>query len=105
MYWGLRFWINWLQWGDKNTKHFHATIIQRRQRNKITMLKVDEQNWSRDPKVLKQHIVDYYRSLYDLVGPRNFQPILNQCLKVVTTEMNEHLMAAISVEEVKKAVF
>lgn len=40
MYWGLRLRINWLKWGDKNTKFFHATTIQRRQRNRISMLKL-----------------------------------------------------------------
>lgn len=105
MYWGLRSRINWLKWGNKNTKYFHATTIQRRQRNKLTMLKIDEQHWTRDPKALKQHVMDYYCSLYDSVGPRNIQPILNHCPTVVTTEMNQLLMVDVTEEEVKEAVF
>lgn len=41
-YWAMRSRLNWLSWGDKNTKFFHATTIQRRQRNIIGMLKDDD---------------------------------------------------------------
>jgi len=30
--------------GDKNTKYFHETTIQRRQKSKMAMLKIDEEN-------------------------------------------------------------
>lgn len=45
MYWGLRFRINWLRWGDPNSKYLHATTIQRRQRNIISMLQNAENAW------------------------------------------------------------
>jgi len=41
-YWAIRSRLNWLKLGDKNTRFFHATTIQRRQRNRITMLKDDD---------------------------------------------------------------
>lgn len=60
MYLGMRWQINWLKWVDRNTKNFHATAVYRRQRNKISMLKIDEQNWCCEPSMLRQHIVDFY---------------------------------------------
>lgn len=35
MYWGQRSKLKWLTCGDKNTKFFHATTIQRRDRNRL----------------------------------------------------------------------
>ena len=28
-YWGQRSWLKWIKWGDRNTKFFHASTIQR----------------------------------------------------------------------------
>lgn len=35
MYWGQRSRLKWLSSGDKNSKFFHATTVQRRDRNKL----------------------------------------------------------------------
>jgi len=69
------------------------------------MLKTDEENWIRDPTAIKQHVTAYFRALYQSAGPRNLQPILNHCPKVVTEEINQILMDDITEEEVKEAVF
>lgn len=69
MYWRLRSRIRWLQWGDTNTNFFHATIIQRRQRNIISMLKNTEDSWMRDIGALKQMTVDFFEELYKSMGP------------------------------------
>lgn len=105
MYWSMRSRIDWLKWGDKNTKFFHASTIQRRQRNRISMLKTDDQNWCRNPRELKRHILEFYYSLYSSVGPRNFQSIIDICSSLVGEEMNLYLMGLVTLEEVKAAVF
>ncbi|CAK9147551.1 unnamed protein product [Ilex paraguariensis] len=48
MYWCQRSRLNWLKYGDRNTKFFHTTTSQRRQRNKIIMLKDREGGWVTD---------------------------------------------------------
>lgn len=47
-YWGKRSRLKWLQWGDKNSKFFHATTIQRRERNRLQRIKNDRGNGVRD---------------------------------------------------------
>ncbi|XP_028783726.1 uncharacterized protein LOC114739817 [Neltuma alba] len=54
----------WLQWGDRNTKFFHAstTIQQRRQR--IEALQGDYGNWISDKKKLKEMAGEFFATLY-----------------------------------------
>lgn len=34
-FWAMQSRINWLKWGGRNTKFFHATTVQQRQQNRI----------------------------------------------------------------------
>ncbi|KAK4260674.1 hypothetical protein QN277_003758 [Acacia crassicarpa] len=45
IYWRQRSRIGWLNSGDKNTRFFHSSVIQKRQRNKILRLKDDRDVW------------------------------------------------------------
>lgn len=105
MYWGMRLRIMWLKWGDRNTKYFHATTIQRKQRNRISMLQISDSGWSNDPGKLKEVTTDFFTELYSLGGPHDFQPIIDQCPSVVREKVNEALTSRITLHEVKNAVF
>ncbi|KAF7142356.1 hypothetical protein RHSIM_Rhsim05G0134900 [Rhododendron simsii] len=50
MYWHQRSRIKWLQMGDKNSRFFHLSTIQRRQRNQIMRLKDKGGIWKSEPK-------------------------------------------------------
>lgn len=104
-YWAMRSRINWLQWGDRNTKFFHATTLQRRQRNQITILRDENQQWVRDPDQIKQMISAYYYQLYSTSGPRHYAQILEQCPQLVDADMNANLLAQPTLEEVRVATF
>jgi len=78
-YWAQRSRINWLQWGDRNTKFFHATTLQRRQRNQINILRDAHQQWVRDPGQIKDMTTNYFSQLYTTSGPRPYDQILEQC--------------------------
>lgn len=94
MYWVLRSRMNWLRWGDKNTRFFHAITIQRRQQNRISMLKVIGQEvWIKNPSILKEMTLYFFNELYTSAGPQNFNPMLEQCPSVVPNEMNAELSA------------
>lgn len=106
MYWGLRSRVNWLRWGDKNTKFFHATTIQRRQCNRILMLKkIGEEIWIKNPKILKKMTSDFFENLYHSAGPRNFHPVLQQCPSLVINKMNAYLTSEVTLSKIEKAIF
>ncbi|KAI9078231.1 hypothetical protein K1719_039845 [Acacia pycnantha] len=54
MYWWQRSRISWLTCGDRNTKFFHSSVIQRRQRNKVLRLKDEAGVWMEDRKVINK---------------------------------------------------
>ncbi|KAK7292750.1 hypothetical protein RJT34_15603 [Clitoria ternatea] len=45
VYWSQRSRIQWLRWGDSNTRFFHASTIQRRARNRILRIQDNNNNW------------------------------------------------------------
>jgi len=98
IYWGMRSRINWLKWGDKNSKYFHATTVQRHQRNKIVMLQNDQNEWCRDPIQLKEMTAKYFKELYTSTGPINFQIVIDQISCIVNEEMNHSLTGDVTLQ-------
>lgn len=52
MYWGKSSRLKWLLYGDKNSKIFHVTRVQRRERNKIYRLKDKDRVWVEPTQML-----------------------------------------------------
>ncbi|KAF7154153.1 hypothetical protein RHSIM_Rhsim01G0092300 [Rhododendron simsii] len=50
LFWHQRSRIKWLQLGDKNSRFFHLTTIQRRQRNQVVKLKYVNGTWHTEMK-------------------------------------------------------
>lgn len=84
--------INWLKWGDKNTKFLRATTVQRRQRNNISMLRTIEEERSGALTRWKQMTANVFRSLYSSVGSMDIQPVFNQCPSLVGPHESKHAM-------------
>ncbi|KAL4362548.1 hypothetical protein GQ457_04G039580 [Hibiscus cannabinus] len=62
--WFQRAQTNWIQFGDRNTAFFHASVISRKKRNRISMLKVSDGSWCRDAQILKNHAADFFKTLF-----------------------------------------
>ncbi|CAN1190366.1 LINE-1 retrotransposable element ORF2 protein, partial [Linum perenne] len=104
-YWAQRAHINWLKLGDRNTRFFHNSTIQRRRRNQITSIKDERGLWIDDPGELNSHIKNFFHSLFS--GTKNVTDLsfLQDFPKLVTTTINSNLCRAVSFNEVKSAVF
>ncbi|KAK8656386.1 hypothetical protein V6N13_098339 [Hibiscus sabdariffa] len=50
----------WIEFGDRNTRYFHASVMQRLRHNAITALKDDNGAWCIDGEVLKSKAVNFY---------------------------------------------
>ena len=104
-FWGQRSRIKWLKWGDKNSRFFHATTVQRRERNRIQRIKDDNGDWKEGQEEVPQVIVDYYQSLYTASETQNVDDCVQNILSRITKETNEDLSRPVLDEEIKKAAF
>ncbi|XP_030514647.2 uncharacterized protein LOC115728457 [Rhodamnia argentea] len=87
-------------------KEFPNSKNQRRQRNKILMLKViGRDTWIRNPSRLKEMTSNFFIDLYSSFGPQNFNSVLAQCPKLVPDDMNVALAEDVMLEEVRRAFF
>ncbi|KAL4353918.1 hypothetical protein GQ457_06G009460 [Hibiscus cannabinus] len=48
IYWHQRSRVDWLKYGDRNSKFFHATTLQNRRRNTICRIKNEQGEWLED---------------------------------------------------------
>lgn len=63
-YWKQKAKCRWHVEGERNTKYFHATVMDRRRKNIITQLKTEDGEWCSDSHNLKQIVRDFFRGLY-----------------------------------------
>lgn len=59
--------------GDRNTKFFHLSTVNRRPRNQIEMLQNSEGQWLSDTDEVKVLVVDYWRVLFQDKCPNYVQ--------------------------------
>ncbi|KAK2382636.1 hypothetical protein QL285_070156 [Trifolium repens] len=64
LYWSQRARVKWLNWGDRNTKCFHASTIQRRDRNKLSRIKDDNGQWVEGQTQITQVVLDHYSKVF-----------------------------------------
>ncbi|KAF7149419.1 hypothetical protein RHSIM_Rhsim03G0083500 [Rhododendron simsii] len=105
MYWHQRSRIKWLQMGDKNSRFFHLSTIQQRQRNQIMRLKDKGGIWKSEPKEIAGIIKLHFQELYEGPPERDFDDIISLIDPLVSTECNARLVREVTKEEVKIVVF
>lgn len=53
--------MDWLKWGDNNTKFFHTATLVRRRRNRVETLLNDNEDWVKDNMELKNLVLSSTR--------------------------------------------
>ena len=95
----------WVVHGDKNTKFFHMSTIIRRRRNRVEMLKNDENQWVSEAHELEELAVNYFKKLYSLEDvDTDTHGLSERKLVSLTSQDYTILNKAFSAEEVEKAV-
>ncbi|MCI05069.1 endonuclease/exonuclease/phosphatase family protein [Trifolium medium] len=103
-YWRQRAKMHWLRDGDLNTKFFHTSATARTKKKRIDKIKNEN-----DIEVNTQpEICEVAKNYFDHLFKANasmHDPVLNLISPKITQEDNEYLVAEITKEEVKNALF
>ncbi|KAK8556548.1 hypothetical protein V6N12_002947 [Hibiscus sabdariffa] len=81
--------IKWLNYGDKNTKLFRATTVQRWRTNTIRRLKGENVQWIEDDFGLKEHIVKHFDEHFKEVITNKSSEAIDLFERRVTKAMNK----------------
>ncbi|XP_058751892.1 uncharacterized protein LOC131624996 [Vicia villosa] len=95
----------WLADGDRNTRYYHMKAINHRKRNRILMLKDDNDSWIEDSSQLQQHATNFYMNLFS--SPNRWSNWMQTDISFPKLEHFELklLNVPICAEEVYKALF
>lgn len=104
-FWGQRSRLKWLKWGDRNSKFFHATTIQRRERNRLQRIKNERGEWIEGQGDIEAAVQGFFNEIYQAADPGTNRDCIQVIPKLVTQDMNETLMKQVTEEEIKQAVF
>lgn len=66
--WSQRSRVNWLKYGDRNTKFFHQYAKQRGKVNKIDGILGEDNKWRTGKVEIGSVFVDYFRGLFTSGG-------------------------------------
>ncbi|OMO94917.1 reverse transcriptase [Corchorus capsularis] len=104
-HWHQRSRINWISWGDQNTKFFHQSTLQRRQFNKILKIKNNSGDWIDKEEDIMENFCQFYEDLFTSEGNRDWDEVLDVVPCLISEEMNVNLTKEITDAEIYQAVF
>lgn len=64
LFWKQKSRFNWMQKKDSKTKIFHLTLVIRRRRNRIEILKKNDGAWVEEAEGIKAMAVEYFLDLF-----------------------------------------
>lgn len=104
-YWGQRSRLNWLKFGDQNSRFFHAVTAQRRQRNKVTRIRNGNGEWLEKVEEVGDCFKSFFAELFATAGHRDLSYALSFVKRQISDEINDDLTKPVSMIEVKEAAF
>lgn len=96
--------MDWIYFGDRNTKFFHNRALVRQNSERIFALKVGGQ-WCCDSEALQKEAVRYFSSLYSLDDQTLGRFPLYGCFSALDFTYLDVLGVDVSNEEIRSALF
>lgn len=102
-FWHQRSKVNWLHYGDRNTKFFHQKATRRKCTNLINSLQNDEGFWTTNDNELGQLLFNYFLNLFT-ASQINLSTIYSTRFTPLTRASYSILSAPFTVQEIQDAV-
>eukprot|EP00253_Pinus_taeda_P007598 PITA_07598 len=99
--------IRWLKEGEKNTKFFHNTTIQRRMHNNITHIQNEQGIKVEKHEEIEAELLNYFKQVHkEPISDRSqaIQNITSKIPKLISDEHNQMLLKPVDLQEVEIAV-
>lgn len=94
--------VDWLKEGDRNTKFFHLQTLNRRSRNRLSQLRLDDGSTVYGQQNIQNETVAYFHNLYKSENPRLRAKLMGVIPRLVTDEENERFISMPEESEIKK---
>ena len=108
-YWKQSARTRWLQDGDRNTKFFHASTVERRARLFISRIKNDADEWLTEQDSIRDQATIYFQYLLIVDGSLLTEAMVDSFLQHIPSLVKEgdnlELLAPVTLNEVRNAVF
>ncbi|KAG5521808.1 hypothetical protein RHGRI_034138 [Rhododendron griersonianum] len=98
VFWKQKSRVTWLKNGDKNTKFFHASVMQRRAGNRISGIEVANGNWTSDPQEVQAEFQHFFAGLFT-AGP-SLQ--MRDTVEVIPHKITDAMNHSLVIEETAK---
>ncbi|XP_028757951.1 uncharacterized protein LOC114717017 [Neltuma alba] len=95
----------WINDGDRNTKFYHTKALICRRRNRVLMLKTNENLWEANQTKLRTMVVDCFKNLYTPDQNSNMFGLGEGMFSPLPDSMLNMLDCPITKEETKQALF
>ncbi|XP_031277640.1 uncharacterized protein LOC116136063 [Pistacia vera] len=98
--------VQWLREGDQNTSYFFKCVNGRKNRNRITKFKSDNDMVFEDPLSIKEEIVSHFKRVFEKpMGARDYRGLQELIEPCITSDMANRMTAEVMDEEIKNTLF
>lgn len=107
IFWAHKSRISWLRWGNRNSKFFHLSTIERRTSNRITSLKNEDEEWVAGDDQIKALTNQFYSNLFSSSNPseEDISKITEKSYLFLSEEAKDVLNLPFFRDEIKRAAF
>nr|POE91951.1 hypothetical protein CFP56_33154 [Quercus suber] len=94
----------WLKEGDRNSRFFHLSTLNRRRRNRISEIKLEDGSWINNIADIQDYFERNFSSLYQSSNPhipRELENLIDSC---ISDEDNAELCRIPSRDEIRKVL-
>jgi hypothetical protein len=95
----------WLKEGDRNSKFFHLSMIIRRRRNSIDVVRNQSGLWITEKKEINEFFLENFKQVFteeEVDFPANLENLIQPS---IPNEENTEICTTTTPQEIKKALF